>query len=112
METLSQNQTTYSIESGAGDAPDTVRTYGRYGEGEYDPHADGYPVLHVVTLVEGGDVIARGQTGLYAPAQTWREARDLVGADVGQGDSPVHGTLQGAGDGHVDCWVVETVVRM
>ena len=62
--------------------------------------------------VENGEVIARGQTGLCAPAKTWREARDLVGADVGQGDSPVHGALQDAGDGHVDCWVVETRVRV
>jgi len=111
MEALAENQTTYSLESSAGDGPDAVRTYGRYGSGDYDPQVDGHPVLHVVTLVEDGDVVAHGQRGVYAAARTWEEARDLVGADVGADGSPLHGALCDAGDNHVDWWIVETIER-
>jgi len=108
--TSTEEHLTYDIRSHAGSGSNDEIVTHEYGHGEYDAEKDGHPVVHMVTGIgESGDSVYCEQSDLYAPAKTWEEARELVGADVGEDDSPVHGKLHPGGMGHVDYWVVETI---
>jgi len=108
--TTAENRLTYDIKSHAGSGSNDEIATRKHFPGEYDPEKDGHPVVHMVTGIdESGDSVYYEQSDLYAPAKTWEEARELVGADVGEDDSPVHGKLHPGGMGHVDYWVVETI---
>jgi hypothetical protein len=103
--TLTQKHLTYDIKSHKNDE---IVTH-EYGNGEYDTEEDGYPVIHMVSGInESGDSVYYESRGLYAPAKTWKGARKLVGADVGEDDSPAHGWLHAGWMDRVDYWVVET----
>ena len=107
--TTAEKDLTYSVKSQPGNGSNDEIVTREYGSGDYDPDEDGYPVVHMVNGIdEDGHLAYHEQTDLYAPAKTWEEARELVGADVEEDDSHVHGKLHPGGSGHVDYWVVET----
>jgi hypothetical protein len=107
--TSTEEHLTYDIKSHAGSGHNDEIATSKYLAGEYDPEVDGHPVVHMVSGIdEDGDCVYHEQSDLYAPAKTWEEARELVGADVTTDDSPAHGELHPGGMGHVDYWVVET----
>jgi len=107
--TTAEKNLTYDLKSQPGDGSNDEIVTREHGSGEYDPDEDGYPVVHMVNgITDDGHLAYHEQSDLYAPAKTWEEARELVGADVQESDSPVHDRLHSGGTGHVDYWVVET----